>query len=305
MKYILFAAFIIMIGNTARCQGCSDAGICTAGNFYANHTLVLPKQKNKSEIDLAFNYGTHQKDERFYQLQVNYRFIKSNGSFFEFRLPFNIAKNRSSGISVKGIGDIVATYNNKFSIAKIKHIDYSLGLRISFSNADRTDGKNMYSYPMTLQAGLGTTDLIAAASYDICPYLSIGTGIQLPLLQYNKNNIPLYTLGATVINGDGYKRKPDALLKLTGHYITGKLKLNGGLLSIFHLADDYYNTLYGKYDLMNSKGSTINWTIDASYPFAKKYIINLIYAEPIKTRSNIPDGLARSRIFNTKITWAF
>ena len=305
MKKILLSIGTIITCNYANSQGCSDAGVCTIGNFYANHTLMMPAKKDKNEIDLAFNYGAHLKDERFYQLQANYRLIKSNGSFFEFRLPFNIAKNTSSGISVNGIGDMVSTYNSKFSIAKTKHIDYSLGFRVSFSNADKSDGKNKYTYPMTLQTGLGTTDLVAAASYDICPYLSVGSGIQLPLLQYNKNNIPLYTLGAVVVNGNGYRRKPDALLKLTGHYTTGKLKLNGGLLGIFHLADDYYNTLYGKYALINSKGTTINWNIDASYPFAKKYMINLLYAAPVKTRSNIPDGLARSKISSVKITYAF
>ena len=286
-------------------QGCSDAGVCTIGNFNSNHNSVLLKQKNKNEIDLAFNYGTHLKDERFYQFQANYRLIKSNRSFFELRLPFNTAKNTSSGIAVNGIGDIVATYNNKFSVAKTDHMDYSLGLRISFSNADKADAKTIHSYPMPLQTGLGTTDFIAAASYDIFRYLSVGTGIQVPLFQYNKNNIPLYTLGTAVISGEGYRRKPDALLKFTGHYTAGKIKLNGGLLGIFHLADDYYNTIYGKYSLINSKGVTINWNIDISYHLAKKYIIGFLYAEPIKTRANIPDGLARSRILNIKLTHAF
>ena len=305
MKKIFLLIGINIICNHANSQGCSDAGVCTIGNFYAKQLLIKPGQKNKNEIDLAFNYGAHLKDERFYQLQTNYRLIKSNGSFFEFRLPFNIAKNTSSGISVIGIGDMVTTYNSRFSIAKTKHIDYSMGFRISFSNADRSDGKSMYSYPMTLQTGLGTTDLIAAASYNICRYLSIGTGIQVPLLQYNKNSIPLYSLGAVVVSGDGYRRKPDALLKLTGHYSTGKIKLNGGLLGIFHLTDDYYNTVYGKYTLANSNGTTINWNFDISYPITKKIMINFLYAAPLKTRSNIPDGLARSKISSAKITYAF
>ena len=72
-------------------------------------------------------------------------------------------------------------------------------------------------------------------------------------------------MGATIVNGDGFRRQPDALLKITGHYSHEKLKLNGGLLGIFHLADDHYNTVYGKYDLVNSKGTTINWNIDLSY----------------------------------------
>ena len=305
MKKLLLLIAIIILCNRATSQGCSDAGVCTIGNFYANHALKLPLGKIKNEIDLAFNYGAHLKNERFYQVQANYRLIRSNGAFFELRVPFNIAKNSFSGISSSGIGDIVATYNDKFSIAKTNRIDYSLGLRISFSNADKNDGKSMNSYPMTLQTGLGTTDLVAAANYDIFKWLSVGTGIQVPLFQYNRNNIPLYTMGATVVNGDGYRRKPDALLKITGHYTRGKFKLNGGLLDILHLADDQYNTVNGKYNLVNSKGSTINWNIELSYAAGKKFRIGLLYAEPVKTRTNIPDGLTRSRILNTKITYAF
>ena len=305
MKQILVTIIMGIIWNNTIGQGCSDAGICTIGNFNASHSLVLPKQKINNEIDLAFNYGAHGKDERFYQFQANYRLFKNNGSFYEFRLPINTTKNTTSGTTLTGIGDIVATYNNKFSVTKTDNVDYSLGLRISLSNADKADGKTMHSYIMPLQTGLGTTDLVAAASYDIFRYLSVGTGIQVPLFQYNKNNIPLYTLGTAVISGEGYRRKPDALLKFTGHYTAGKVKLNGGLLGIFHLADDYYNTIYGKYSLINSKGVTINWNIDISYHLAKKYIIGFLYAEPITTRTNIPDGLARSRVLNIKLTHAF
>ncbi len=289
-------------------QGCSDAGFCTAGNFSA-HDIdangTTKKSVHKNEVDISFNYGTHGKNEVFYQPQINYRAIKNNGSFFEIRLPVNIAKDKSTGVSTSGIGDIIASYNNRFSVGKKDKIDYSVGVRVSFYDASKGNPVKIESYPMFLQSGLGTTDLIAVINYDIVKYLSIGTGVQVPLIQYNNNKIIIQPLLIGNWVGDGYRRKPDALLKLTGHYKTGKLKLNAGVLGIFHLANDYYNSSMGKYTLQNSKGTTINWTADFSYAIADKCSFSLLYAEPLQTRKNIPDGLARSRIIIPKFTFGF
>lgn len=305
MKIILCSLALSLFANGIMAQGCSDAGVCTIGDFYAQRIADAKKKALKNEIDLSFTYGTHGKFENFYQPQLNYRHIKKNGSFFEIRLPFSISRNTALAATNSGIGDITTTYNNKFSLSKDHPIKYSLGLRISLSNADKSDGKSAYSYPMALQNGLGTTDLLAAASYDIGKYFSIGTGVQVPVFQYNKNVAVFYPAGAAPIIGEGYRRNPDALLKLTGHYQLKQLKINGGVLGIFHVANDHYNTAAGKYLLLNSQGTTLNWTIDLSYPISKQWMLGLLYAEPLKTRTNIPDGLARSRIVSPKITYSF
>ncbi len=312
MKTILCLSLFYFSAILLKAQGCSDAGVCTIGNFYANHFAVAKKRLHKNEIDLSYTYGTHLKDERFYQPQLNYRFLKNEKTFFEIRLPVSIAKNTSSGISTTGIGDITTTYNSKLAIKKKHIIDYALGLRISLSNATKKDENSNLSYPMTLQTGLGTTDIIAAASYNLCKYLSVGTGFQVPVLQYNKNQQFLfYNPGFGGVLGDGYRRRPDALLKFTGHYQAGNFKVNGGVLGIFHLANDYYNTVdnnnnfAGKYVLENSKGTTLNWNAELSYAVTKNCMIGILYAEPFKTRTNIPDGLARSRIVSSKLTFSF
>lgn len=305
-KKITCIAVCITTTYFAHAQGCSDAGFCTAGNFNA-HTTATKAVTPKNEIDISFNYGTHGKNEVFCQPQINYRAIKGNGSFFEVRLPLNSIKNTGTNQSNSGIGDIMASYNNNFVVTKSNKIDYSIGLRISLTDAAKKDTKNNGAYPMYLQTGLGTTDLIAVVNYDIVKYLSIGTGVQIPIIQYNKHEIiPYNTLPIPPPpRYIGYRRKPDALLKLTGHYQTGKLKINGGILSIFHLANDYYNSSAGNYSLANSKGTTLNWTVDFTYSFSRKLGFSLLYAEPFKTRKNIPDGLARSRIINPKFTFAF
>ena len=305
MKILLSILLLSLSINIAGAQGCSDAGVCTIGDFYAQRIVDAKKKVPKNEIDLSFTYGTHGKNEKFYQPQLNYRHIKKNGSFFEIRLPLNIAGNTALDVTTAGIGDITTTYNNKLSLIRDHPIKYSLGLRISLSNADKSDGKSAYSYPMTLQNGLGTADLLAAASYDLGKYFSVGTGVQVPVLQYNKNVAVFYPAGAAPITGEGYRRQPDVLLKLTGHYQLKQLKINGGVLGIYHLANDHYNTAAGKYLLLNSQGTTLNWTIDLGYPISKQWMLGLLYAEPFKTRTNIPDGLARSRIVSPKVTYAF
>lgn len=286
-------------------QGCSDAGVCTIGDYYARLLEANKKSVSKQEIELAYTYGTHLKYERFYQPQVNYRYIKKNGSFFEIRLPLNISRNTLLNVTNSGIGDIMGTYNGKFHLCKHRLVKYSAGLRISFSNADKKDNNNDYSYPMSLQTGLGTTDLLAAASYDFGRYISIGTGVQVPLLQYNKNVIVIDHSSTPATLASDYHRKPDALIKLTGHYKWRKLKINGGALAILHLGNDYYDHGSRKYILSSSRGATLNWNIETNYALTKKWMIGVLYAEPFKTRTSIPDGLARSRIVSPKITFAF
>ena len=296
--FILFLS-ITFLQQSLFAQGCSDAGFCTIGNFNAIHEEAGKQTIAKHEMDISFIYGTHGKSEKFYQPQINYRFIKKSGAFYELRLPFNIAKNTASGISNSGIGDATITYNSR-----IKKIDYSFGFRVSFTNADESDMKTMISYPMYLQPGLGTTDLLAVANYDIAKFISIGTGVQLPVFQYNKN-VAILTDTPPFITGTGYRRKPDALLKFTGHYGTGKVKLSGGLLGIFHLGNDHYNYAGKKYILQDSRGTTINFNIELGYALAKNITFDFLFAEPLKTRKNIPDGLARSRIIAPKLTYTF
>ena len=303
MKTKLLLVFVLTycFMKVSMAQGCSDAGFCTLSGFHGNAEL---EKQFKNELTVSYTYSTHLKNERFYQPQLNYKFIRSNGNSFELRLPYNMAKDKSTGNSNGGIGDLTATYNGRFTINNTA-VNYSGGLRISFSDAAKAKNA-VVSLPMFLQNGLGTTDLLAIVNYNVSKYFAIGTGIQAPLLQYNKNKIVLYEIPGTIIIGEEFRRKPDALLKLTGNYNISKLKLMGSLLGIFHLGNDYYNTTtQGKFILNGSSGITLNYSLEAAYPLSKRCRLSMLYAEPFKTRSNIPDGLARSRIFNPKVSFSF
>lgn len=298
LKKLAVAGILSLLQNALLAQGCSDAGFCTIGNFNAIHNKSDKYTGYKNEADLSYIIATHSKYERFHQLQVNYRLVKKNGAFYEIRLPFNTAKNINNKVSNSGIGDGTFTYNNA-----IKKMEYSLGLRISFSSANKGDNKSMIPYPMYLQSGLGTTDLLGVVNYNILQFLSIGTGVQVPVIQYNMHEI--FIDSTQFVKGKDYRRQPDALLKLTAHYATGKLKISSGLITIFHLANDFYKTSQSKYILQNSEGTTVNFNIQIAYAFAKNITFDFLYAEPLVTRANIPDGLARSRIYAPKFIFSF
>lgn len=304
-KKLVLLASLLFFCHQLQAQGCSDAGVCTIGNF--NNPVDTLRKTRRQEIDFVYTSATHGKNERYYSPQLNYRNIAKNGSFFELRLPLNTIKDKSNGLSTSGIGDLMVTYNSKLSIKNL-NLRYSVGFRVSFSDAAKGDHLTSATYPMYLQPGLGTTDFVVAINYDFCKYLSLGTGIQAPIFQYNKNEQNLYTSGIYNTVLQNFRRQPDALLKLTGHYAVGKFKINGGALAIFHLADDYYDhrlNSTANYKLDNSAGTTVNMDVEFGYAISKKLNFSLLYAEPLKTRANTPEGLARSRIVSPKLTVAF
>ncbi|HMC98564.1 MAG TPA: hypothetical protein VKH37_00375 [Ferruginibacter sp.] len=301
MKMIGLTIVLCFLACSVHAQGCSDAGVCTIGDFYAQkaaHSRKYPKH----EVDYQIVYATHGDYERFYQLQLNYRYIRNAKSFFEIRVPFNYAKQEALDISNSGVGDIILTYNNQFNFSKQHPVKYSAGLRVSLTDA--SEGRiGQSTYPMYLQHGLGTTDILAAASYDLSKYFNVSTGFQVPVLQYNKN-IPLTdSVAASTLYAE-LVRQPDALLKLTGVYEWRKFKFMFSPVAIFHLGNDFYASPT-KYIIRNSKGLTLNLAAELGYMFSKKWKMGAIYAAPIKTRDAIPDGLARSAVVSMKLTYAF
>lgn len=306
-KYFIALLFVSFI-HDSKGQGCSDAGICTIGDFYKQSgAIAIPSMKKaRHELDLSFTYGTHGVNERFFQPQFNYRYNWKRKMFFEFKVPLSIAKDKSSQISNAGIGDVIATFNNVVKLHGLKSLQYSAGFRISLTNADESEKDSVYSYPMFLQPGLGSTDFLLAGNLTLANYLSVGAGLQIPFFNYNSNLIRIPVQFGQTITAEQFYRRPDAILKVTGHHQFKDVKINAGLLGIFHLEEDYYRkSSIGRYTLNGSKGTTINWNMELMYKASEKWMVSLLYAEPLKTRAVIPDGLARSRIATVKLGHSF
>ncbi len=306
LRLTVLSVSVLFFSMQLQAQGSSDPGVGTIGNFNApRHDSSFTK---KNEVDLMFTYGTYKTNEKYYIPQINYRLFNKKGSFLELRLPVNSAKDASLGKTVTGMGDVTATYNSRLKIKNVK-IGYSFGVRVSTSNANEDNGITSASYPMNLQPSLGSTDFLIAANYDFCKFLSVAAGAQIPIIQNNKNEFPLYLDGVYNTDLQGFRRQPDAMLKLTGHYAIGKFKANLGVTSIFHLANDYYDHSVisaNNYKLSGSSGTTVNGVLELNYMVSKTFGVGFTYAENIASRSNnTTDGLERTRIFSPKVTFGF
>ncbi len=304
MKYLITLVLTNFFAIYTNAQGCSDAGVCTIGDFHNRNSTVTKKGYHKNELDLVYTVSSHGKNEKFYQPQINYRNFRSSRTYIEARLPINSATDKAINKSITGLGDAIVSWNSFFKAGKKNNIKYTLGLRISLTDAAAKNATATTSYPMTLQTGLGSTDLLAAISYDVVKYLTISGGIQTPIINYNKNSILINT-GTGFVTGKEYHRKSDALVKLTGKFSSHKFKANASLINIFHLADDYYKTTSSKYTLTGSKGLTVDAALELLYGISPKTKIGVTFAQPLKTRKVIPDGLARSQVIIPKITFAF
>jgi hypothetical protein len=310
LKSLLFSTVFTFFGYQLYAQASGDAGIGTIGNF--DETYHDSASAKKYEADLLFNYATANGGLSYYQPQVNLRKFNKNGSFLELRLPVSIINQSSTNTTTSGMGDILVTYNGNLAI-KNKQIKFSLGTRISFSNSFLGNDSTTFSEPMAQQPGLGTIDLLAAANYDLNPYLSAAVGIQVPVINYNKNIGQGLnqngTPGGFIVND--FHRQPDVMLKLIGHYGPAKFKLNGGLTGIIHLGDDYYSAstgatyFEGNYYLRNSLGIYLNANLSLNYIINKRVIIGLFYSQSLVSPDTNSGGLARNWIISPKVTYAF
>jgi hypothetical protein len=212
--------------------------------------------------------------------------------------------------SYSGIGDPIITFTRSFIRKENLNLTATVGIRIGTGNADAKN-KDKFPLPMPYQRSLGTTDLILVIRADWKDYLSISTGYQQPLVQYNENG---YSSDAYPLEGNEYnsyfssvnlKRKGDMLFRVDAHYQRMQFKISAGSLLIYHLGKDRATNLNGReYAIEGSDGITLNITVGLQHTFGR-FVVGLTGGAPVITRKNRPDGLTRSWIFTPGLSYTF
>ena len=108
---------------------------------------------------------------------------------------------------------------------------------------------------------------------------------------------------------NSFKRKGDVLVRL-GYELISKSKLQWSLslLSIYHLAEDEYNSnTFGvtPFKLVGSKGLTLNLTTAINYTISQKFSIGITAGTPLIVREVRPDGLTRAFVFTLQLNYHF
>lgn len=308
-KKIALLLIVTFSGIRLMSQGCSDAGLCTAGSMKDNGA-----SDEKWRIGINSQYGQGDQKVNIYtqQLEISRRF--SEKLLVQVKMPWiNTSGNLGTN---QGIGDMVLTGNYKHTVSDKLQYSFNLGFRIPTGKTGAGDidvlpnpGRPT-SLPMPYQTGLGTFDVLTGMDIRYRSVWQFALGFQLPLIQNNSNNFNPNNAGA-VPNTSGYfysdnlKRKADIVARIEKKFeLNESIALFANVIPIYHLGDDTQLSFNGsKLVYKQSSGLTLNTGAGLMAELSKSSVLRLSFAAPVITRKERPDGLTRH--FVAGIEWHY
>lgn len=308
LKKIVIVLVVYLLGHsvTVQAQGCSDAGFCSIGALSQQPGLKEAKQK----LSIQLPFGMGDESVMVFTPAVQY----DNRLNEKWSIQAKITGNYANGnlASVAGLGDLYLAGTYVFPGKKNNwNFATTLGTKIPLSQSNLKE--NNRSLPMQYQSSLGTVDLITGIALSNAKW-QFAAGWQQPLTGTNGNQfLPFYWSGNTdaakYIPSNDFKRKADLLLRsLYKQKIGERFSLHGGLLGIYHTAEDSYidaNISNKPIDIKGSAGLTLNATLAAWFNVSSKLQIGIMAGAPLVVRDFRPDGLTRSFVLSPEISWNF
>ena len=305
--------FLMAVGlSPARGQGCSDAGVCTAGPI---GELQLASDSTTDELRhfarLTFSLAAGEQSTSIFQVVPEVNIGATDRLAFQLKVPYVSASGELRSNS--GMGDPVITATYAFMTKDAQRLDGLLGVKVPANTADaKAEGRPL---PMPYQTSLGTTDLLIGVNYRHKRF-NAAVAYQHVLSQDNENGFlrSAWHGSADSASAVGYfesyqlERADDAVVRAQYAFPIGKLALQPGVLAIVHLANDTRGTGAEppqRVTIENSSGLTLNLTIDARYKFTEQWMVELGYGSPLVVREVRPDGLTRSMVLNLGLRFAF
>lgn len=296
-KKIALLFILTLSGIRLMSQGCSDAGLCTAGSMKDNGTSY-----EKWRIGINSQYGQGDQKVNIYtqQLEISRRF--SEKFLVQVKIPWiNTSGNLGTN---QGIGDWILTGSYRHKVANDLVYNFNLGFRLPTG----TTGSGVIHYnpgppatlPMPYQTGLGTYDVLIGTDIRYRYFWQFALGIQQPFVQRNSNNFN--ELEANLVPGtSGYfyssylKRKGDIVARIERKFeLNESIALFANMIPIYHLGDDSHLNFNGKREVYKqSSGLTLNTGAGMILDLSKNSVMRLSFATPVITRKERPDGLTR------------
>jgi hypothetical protein len=306
------ALALISLAFEARGQGCSDAGVCTAGPI---GELQLVHDSTNTEprhfARLTFSLAAGEQSTSVLQVVPEVSIGATDRLSFQLKVPYMSASGNLGSNS--GLGDPVITGSYAFVKKDKQRLDGLLGVKVNSGDAGaKTDGLPL---PMPYQTSLGTTDLLLGINYK-WKRISAAIAYQHVLTQGNANGFlrSAWASSADSTNAQGYfesyrlERANDAVVRAQYALPIGMLSLQPGLLAIVHLAEDTRGIggeAQQRISIDKSSGLTLNLTVDARYPLTDRWSVEAAFGSPLVVRDVRPDGLTRSMVLNLGVRLGF
>lgn len=283
-------------------QGCSDAGFCTIGALKQH----LPVDSSRQTFSILLPVGIGDQSVLVVTPSLQYDRQLSTRWGIQAKLTTNYARGDLG--QATGLGDLFlsGTYTlvGKSNWRKV----FTLGAKLPLNSGNLTS--NGYALPMQYQNSLGTVDLIAGLSINSTRW-QFSAGWQQPLSGANTNTFlpsaDSRMAAAAYPPSNQFTRQADVLGRLAYRLLyQGKLKLTVGLLGIYHLGNDTYQTASQQtLAISGSQGLTLNATVAGWWFVSLRTRVGFMAGTPLVVREIRPDGLTRSLVIAPEISWLF
>lgn len=283
-------------------QGCSDAGVCTIGALKQH----LPVDSSRQTFSILLPVGIGDQLVLVITPALQYDRQLSAHWGIQGKLTTNYASGDLG--QATGLGDLFLSGTYTVATKSSWRTALTLGLKLPLSTGNLT--ANGYSLPMQYQSSLGTVDLITGLSVSSTRW-QFSAGWQQPLSGANRNTfLPLADSRVAAVAyppSSQFTRKADVLGRATYMLLSeGKLKLTVGLLGIYHLGNDTYQTASQQtLAISGSQGLTLNATVAGWWFVSSRTRVGFTAGTPLVVREIRPDGLTRSLVFAPEISWLF
>ncbi|HRD54149.1 MAG TPA: hypothetical protein PKY96_16040, partial [Flavobacteriales bacterium] len=163
MRYLTLLLAALLINACAQAQGCSDAGVCTAGPL--GQVAAQGDSTTKALRHFArlqFSYAVGEQGVAISQAVPEISLGITERWSVQARIPFmlisgNLGQN-------EGVGDPVITSSYAIMNRDSLRLESLIGVKLPANAADARDAGDR-PLPMPYQTSLGTTDLLAGISF--------------------------------------------------------------------------------------------------------------------------------------------
>lgn len=301
LKFLIIALMSVLCYTTVKGQGCSDAGICTAGALHAE----AGEQEYKNSVQFYAIYGLGDGLTSILTPQVDVNIGVTKNGFIQLRLPYVFTFGNLG--SANGVGDPLINYNHRIYKKDSFELRATIGGRFASNNASFSNDTGR-ALPMPYQSSLGTNDLLVGISATYKKWNFIA-GYQQPLSQNNENGF----FPTSAENDSDYfasnklTRAADVVFRAERKFKSNKFQWSIGLLSIYHIANDKIEVPSTEQiiEVPNSQGLTLNCVLSGKYPIKDNLSFNATLGFPLMVRENRPDGLTRGLVLSPSIQWFF
>lgn len=319
-KTLLLQLISLVLFTDARAQGCSDAGVCTAGPIGQLPAMgdSASARPPRHFARLVFSYASGEQGVTILQVVPKLGFGITDRLGVQFKIPYVSASGNLGDNS--GVGDPTLTASYAILNDRRHRLDGVAGIKLNANKADASTTEGL-SLPMPYQTSLGTTDLLLGVNYRR-GRINAAVAYQHVLANNNANAF-FGPAGIDSVAAIGYfpsaelQRANDAVVRVQYAIPLGKLAVQPGLLAITHLQNDSRLTISQggsagppattteRVDIGGSSGLTLNLTADARYTITDAWAVEASFGTPMITRDTRPDGLTRSMVLNIGVRAVF